>query len=79
MGDRIGSVHVCDWLVATPDTVFDHGMPGDRVIDVPGLRRLAEEAGYDGLREIESLSGRWRAMEADLVLRTCLERHERFC
>lgn len=78
-GKRIAAFHVCDWLVPTTDTVFDRGMPGDGVIDVPGMRHMAEAAGYEGLLEIEILSRHWWAKDPDLVLRTCVERHDRFC
>jgi sugar phosphate isomerase/epimerase len=53
---RILAFHVCDWLVPTRDVLNDRGMMGDGVIDLPGLRRMVEAAGYNGLVEAEIFS-----------------------
>ncbi|MDE2385621.1 MAG: sugar phosphate isomerase/epimerase [Alphaproteobacteria bacterium] len=53
---RIAAFHVCDWLVPTSDVLNDRGMMGDGVIDLPGLRKLVEGAGYAGLVEAEIFS-----------------------
>ena len=73
--DRIAAFHACDWLVPTADLVFDRGMPGDGVIDVPGIRAMAEAAGYRGFVEVEILSRRWWAEDPDQVLRLIVQRH----
>ncbi len=59
---RIVAFHVCDWLMNTVDLRLDRGMMGDGVIDIPRIRRLVEETGYDGYREVEIFSERnwWR-------------------
>lgn len=72
---RIAGFHACDWLVPTTDLVFDRGMPGDGVIDIPGIRAMAEAAGYAGFVEIELLSRRWWGEDPDEVLRIMKERH----
>ncbi|MBW8269810.1 sugar phosphate isomerase/epimerase family protein [Caldovatus aquaticus] len=78
-GRRILGFHACDWLVPTTDLVFDRGMPGDGVIDIPALRRMVEGAGYAGFLEIELLSRRWWAEDPDHVLRVMKERHRSAC
>lgn len=78
-GGRIAAVHLCDWLVPTTDLVFDRGMPGDGVIDIPRLRRLCEEAGYRGACEIELLSHAWWKRDPDEVLALCVERYASAC
>ena len=78
-GDRIAAFHTCDWLVPTRDLVFDRGMPGDGVIDIPLLRSMAQAAGYDGMLEMEILSHAWWKRDPDDVLAICKDRHERFC
>ncbi|MBV9734577.1 MAG: sugar phosphate isomerase/epimerase [Acidisphaera sp.] len=78
-GSRLAAFHVCDWLVPTTDTVFDRGMPGDGVIDIPALRGMAEAAGYRGLLEVEILSRTWWARDPDEVVRICKERHATAC
>jgi len=37
-GRRILGFHVCDWLVPTVDLIWDRGMMGDGVIDIPRIR-----------------------------------------
>jgi len=78
-GDRILAFHVCDWLVPTRDLVFDRGMMGDGVIDIPRIRGWVEAAGYRGFNEVEIFSREnWWKRDADDVLTTCIERHEKF-
>ena len=76
-GKRIISHHICDWLVPTKDLLLDRGMPGDGVIDLRGIRRMVEAAGYDGLIDVEIFSAQhWWKREPAEVLRICLERHQ---
>jgi len=75
-GRRIAAFHVCDWKVRTTDTVFDRGLPGEGVIDIPAIRRMTVEAGYaGGFAEVEILSHRWWAEAPDLVLDEIKKRH----
>ncbi|HXW24685.1 MAG TPA: sugar phosphate isomerase/epimerase family protein [Xanthobacteraceae bacterium] len=75
-GKRIRAFHVSDWLLDTRDLRVDRGMPGDGVIDLPAIRRLAEAAGYAGHVEIEILSARhWWKRDPDEVVRTIKERY----
>jgi sugar phosphate isomerase/epimerase len=53
---RIVAYHVSDWLVPTLDVLAGRGMMGDGVIDLRRLRRLVEEAGYDGPVEVEVIN-----------------------
>lgn len=76
---RIAAFHVCDWLVPTQDLVFDRGMMGDGVIDIPAIRAMAEAAGYEGATEVEILSRRWWAEEPDRVLEVMKERCASAC
>ena len=68
---RIAAFHVCDWLVPTTDLVLDRGMMGDGVIDIPAIRGLVQEAGYNGFVEVEIMSARnWWLRDPDEVLST---------
>jgi sugar phosphate isomerase/epimerase len=71
---HIGAFHVCDWLVPTRDTVFDRGMMGDGIIDIPHIRALVEKAGYTGPIGVEILSRDWWQRDPDEVLRIAKER-----
>lgn len=71
---RIAAFHVCDWLVPTRDTLFDRGMMGDGVIDIPRIRALVEAAGYTGPIGVEILSHDWWKRDPDGVLRLTKER-----
>jgi sugar phosphate isomerase/epimerase len=74
-GRRICSFHVSDWLADTQDLRLDRGMPGDGVIDLPGLRRQVEAAGYTGHVEVEIFSQRnWWQRDPDEVVRVIVER-----
>jgi len=66
---RIAAFHVCDWKVPTTDLVFDRGMPGEGVIDIPAIRAMALRAGWRGGVEVEVLSRAVWAMEAEEVMR----------
>ncbi|WP_234913338.1 TIM barrel protein, partial [Salmonella enterica] len=56
---RILAFHVSDWLMPTTDLVNDRGMPGDGVINIPSIRRLVENAGFNGAIELEIFSPYW--------------------
>ena len=72
---RIFGFHVCDWLVPVRDVLNDRGMMGDGVIDVRGIRRDVEAAGYDGLVEVEIFSTEnWWKRPMDETLRVCAAR-----
>ena len=76
-GGRILAFHVNDWLADTSDLVFDRGMMGDGVVDIPRIRRLVEQAGYDGMNEVEIFSaGNWWKRDPDEVVAVCVERHQ---
>ena len=69
---RIVSLHVCDWLMDTTDLRLDRGMMGDGVIDIRRIRRLVEETGYNGYREVEIFSERnWWRRDPDEVVAHC--------
>ena len=76
---RIFGFHVCDWLVPTRDLLLDRGMMGDGVIDIPRIRGWVEAAGYDRHNEVEIFSREnWWKRDPDEVVRSCIDRHERF-
>jgi sugar phosphate isomerase/epimerase len=76
-GRRICAFHISDWLADTQDLRLDRGMMGDGLIDIPGIRRLVEAAGYTGHREVEIFSQRnWWQRDADEVIRIVKERYQ---
>jgi sugar phosphate isomerase/epimerase len=74
-GSRIAAFHVCDWKVPTTDLVFDRGLPGEGVIDIPAIRAMAEAAGWTGGVEVEILSNHWWAQDPETVIREVKARH----
>ncbi len=77
---RILAHHICDWLVPTTDLLLDRGMMGDGVIDLKGIRRLIEAAGYHGPQEVEIFSAKnWWKQPGEVVLSTCIERLNSVC
>lgn len=75
---RIAGFHVCDWKVPTTDLVFDRGLPGEGIIDIPAIRAMAEAAGWSGGVEVEILSSRWWGEDPETVVREVKARHA-FC
>lgn len=79
-GGRILAHHICDWLVPTRDLLLDRGMMGDGVIDLRGLRRMIEAAGYHGPQEVEIFSAQdWWRRPGDEVIATCVVRYVSEC
>lgn len=67
--------HICDWLVPTTDMLLDRGMMGDGVIDLVGIRKMIEAAGFNGPQEVEIFSAsNWWKRPGEEVLATCKER-----
>ena len=59
-GGWLCGFHVCDWRVETRDLLNDRGLMGEGCIDIPHLRRAAEQAGFSGFNEVEIFSSaRW--------------------
>ncbi|MGN7751182.1 sugar phosphate isomerase/epimerase family protein [Sinorhizobium sp. 22678] len=72
--------HICDWLVPTKDMLTDRGMMGDGVIDLKGIRRRIEAAGFHGAQEVEIFSAdNWWKRPAEEVIATCVERYRNCC
>lgn len=79
-GRRILAHHICDWLVPTGSLLLDRGMMGDGIIDLRGIRRMIEAAGFKGPQEVEIFSSEnWWKRPGDEVLRTCIERYNACC
>lgn len=64
--ERILTFHLCDWLVPTRN-MFDRGMVGDGVVDLPRVRGWLDSIGYNGVFELEIFS------ELDWWTRPCEE------
>ncbi|MFP3543363.1 sugar phosphate isomerase/epimerase family protein [Rhizobium sp. SIMBA_035] len=77
---RIFAHHICDWLVPTKDMLTDRGMMGDGVIDLKGIRRMIEKAGFFGAQEVEIFSAdNWWKRPAEEVIATCVDRYHGCC
>ena len=72
---RIAGYHVCDWKVPTRDLVWDRGMMGDGVIDIPAITAMVDAAGYTGPIGVEIMSAAdWWMRDVDEVLAVSKER-----
>jgi sugar phosphate isomerase/epimerase len=68
-GKRIIGFHINDWLPVTTDLRLDRGMMGDGLIDIRGIRKMIEDTGYQGPREVEIFSERdWWKRDPDEVI-----------
>jgi len=64
--------HVCDWRVETRHLLTDRGLMGEGCIDVRGIRRMVEAAGFEGMAEVEVFSEAHWAEDQDAYLgRVC--------
>jgi len=78
--NRIFAHHICDWLVPTKDMLLDRGMMGDGVIDLKGIRRMIEDAGFHGPQEVEIFSqDNWWKRPGDEVLQVIKDRVATVC
>jgi len=57
--NRLFAFHVCDWMSPTTDLLNDRGLMGEGCIDIRGIRRQVEDAGFTGMIEVEVFSDRW--------------------
>jgi len=79
-GRRILAHHINDWLVPTRDLLLDRGMMGDGVIDLAGIRRMVEAAGFFGPQEVEIFSAEnWWKRKPDEVVATTIARYNACC
>jgi sugar phosphate isomerase/epimerase len=76
---RIVGFHLCDWLQPLEQNLFGRGMMGDGVIDIAGIRAIAERGGYTGFYEVELVSRLWQERDPIQVVRTCIERYRSQC
>jgi sugar phosphate isomerase/epimerase len=77
---RILSFQFSDWLRDSEEIDgSDRGMPGDGVIDLPGMRAKVRAAGYDGYDELELFSRRnWWQRDPDELIETAFVRYREF-
>lgn len=72
---RIFGVHLCDWRTPMRDPLNDRGLMGDGCIDLAGLVRAVEAAGFGGMYEVEVFSEEYWAMEPTAVVALIVERY----
>jgi sugar phosphate isomerase/epimerase len=69
---RLGALfgyHVCDWKPDFSDPLNDRGLMGEGCIDLRGIGREVEQAGFDGAIEVEIFSNRYWSMDQAEYLR----------
>ena len=73
----LGAFHVSDWKVPTEDLLLDRGLMGEGCIDLPGIRRSVDAAGFDGFIEVEIFSRQyWNLDQAEwlgMIAQGCRE------
>ena len=65
---RLFSYHACDWMTPTTDLLNDRGLMGEGCIDLRAIRGMVEQAGFDGMIEVEVFSNRWWEKPTDEFL-----------
>ena len=56
---QIFAFHICDWKIPTADLLLDRGLMGEGCINIRQIRGWVEEAGFDGLNEVEIFSKKY--------------------
>lgn len=75
-GKRIIGFHVCDWMSPTNDFLNDRGLMGEGCINIKGIRRLVEAAGFSSWIEVEIFSTRWWEKDQDHFLKEIINSYE---
>jgi len=73
---NLSAFHVCDWRVPTEDFLLDRGLMGEGCINVPQIRKWVEEAGFDGMIEVEIFSNRYWSMDQAEFLDQIIEAYQ---
>lgn len=71
--NRLFAFHECDWRVPTRDFLNDRGVVGEGCIDVAGIRRMVEAAGFKGMLEVEIFSDEGWSLPQDRWLKRNLD------
>lgn len=77
--NAIFGFHVCDWRVDTRHLLTDRGLMGEGCIDIKGIRRTVESAGFAGLNEVEVFSEAHWAKDQDVYLQSVCAAIENHC
>lgn len=70
---RILGLHFADWRVPTRNLLTDRGIMGDGALDLRGLRKTVEAAGFEGMHEVEIFSDEYWAMDPAEVVGRVIE------
>ena len=65
---RLFAFHICDWRLDTRHMLTDRGLMGDGCIDLRKIRGWVEDAGFDGLLEVEVFSEHYWAQDQNAYL-----------
>lgn len=71
--DKLFAFHVCDWRVPTRDFFRDRVIMGDGCIEVSKIRRMVENAGYQGFIEVELFSNDYWTSDQSPYLQRIIE------
>lgn len=72
-GRSIASLHVSDWITPEHDVLASRELPGDGIIDLPGLVSMVTAAGYQEPIEVEVINLRLRALPGEILLRKVID------
>lgn len=66
--EHLFAFHICDWNMPTVDLLNDRGLMGEGCINIPQIRSWVEEAGFNGLNEVEIFSEKFWATDQNEYL-----------
>jgi sugar phosphate isomerase/epimerase len=65
--------HICDWKAEQADMLTDRGLMGEGCIDIGGISRLVDQAGFTGPIEVEIFSERYWRLDQSIWLQEVLQ------
>lgn len=78
LNGKIFAFHVSDWMIPTIDLLNDRGLMGEGCIPIRQIRQWVEDAGFDGMVEVEIFSDRYWQMDQVSFVDKIVESFEKY-
>ena len=76
---NILAYHICDWKTDMSDMLQDRGLMGEGIINLKRMKKLVEDAGFNGYEEVEIFSKKYWAQDQDEFLNKIIAAYDEHC
>ena len=76
---NILAYHICDWKTDMEDMLQDRGLMGEGIINLKRMKKLVEEAGFNGYEEVEIFSKKYWAGDQHDFLNKIIAAYDEHC